>query len=227
MGVLLLLLLVSHEGVAIVRNIRTAQHLRQDLSLHQSLQTINDVLEKGDVSNFMEVGNAQGLTHEIKEVHKILQGLAFKHSPVIDQLNALTPVPEGKVLSSEELQMHQAEVTALLEEALAKIPPHAAAFLEEVNHEKPQLKGQESEGQKPTSWWQAFKKKIKVTLGEAMKNYNGIKDKLLTKNDAVATVEEEPEPSVLKELVNVTRFEDIIVGFVDGFFLGGISDLRT
>ena len=219
MGVLLLLLLVSHEGVAITSNIRTAHNLRQELSLDQSLQTINDVLEKGDVSNFMEVGNAQSLTHEIKEVHNILQGLAFKHSPVIDALNALTPVPEGKVLSPEELQMHQAEVTALLEEALVKIPPHAAAFLEEASLQTPRKR-------KPWDWLvglvkSAFKKAFK----KAMASYDHVKT-LIQPNKAKDIVEETPTPSVLRELVDVKRFTDIIVGFVDGFFLGGISDLR-
>ena len=136
-GFLLLLLLVSHEGIAVANNIRQTKSLFNDGSLHGSLRQMMDWMENADVNSFVEVQNMHGMssqeyaTYEVKEMHRSLhEGFGFERSPILEDLNKLTTIPENTVLSPKELTRHRAEVSVLLEKALSGVMMRAGGECE-------------------------------------------------------------------------------------------------
>ena len=96
-----------------------------------------DWMENADVNSFVEVQNMHGMssqeyaTYEVKEMHRSLhEGFGFERSPILEDLNKLTTIPENTVLSPKELTRHRAEVSVLLEKALSGVMMRAGGECE-------------------------------------------------------------------------------------------------
>ena len=135
-ALLLLAMLVSHEGITLASNIRQAQTLRSNAELQDSLKDMSALMDLGDLgsSSFLETENRQGMsveayaTFEMKAIHKSLkEGFGFEKSPILDDLKTLPPIPSDRVLTETELRSHRATVSSLLEKAMTGMHAHVAS----------------------------------------------------------------------------------------------------
>eukprot|EP00944_MAST-04C_sp_MAST-4C-sp1_P000314 g314.t1 len=86
------------------------------MHLQHSFSTMASAMSNVEVDDdliFLEVQDMQGMTtdeyatHEIREMHKSLkEGFAFKHSPILNDLDQIKEIPSDKILSSDELKEH-------------------------------------------------------------------------------------------------------------------------
>ena len=103
--------------------------MQQQLHLHDTFSNMMSAMssiEIDDDLSFLEVQDMQGMTtdeyatHEIREMHKSLkEGFAFKHSPILNELDQIKEIPSGKILSSAELKKHRQAISMLLEKAMS------------------------------------------------------------------------------------------------------------
>ena len=135
-ALLLLAMLVSHEGITLASNIRQAQTLRSNAELQDSLKDMAALMDLGDLgsSSFLETENRQGMsveayaTFEMKAIHKSLkEGFGFEKSPILEDLKALPHIPSDRVLTETELRLHRATVSSLLEKAMTGMHAHVAS----------------------------------------------------------------------------------------------------
>eukprot|EP00945_MAST-04E_sp_MAST-4E-sp1_P004854 g4854.t1 len=135
-ALLLLAMLLSHEGITLASNIRQVQTLRSNAELQDSLKDMAALMDLGDLgsSSFLETENRQGMsveayaTFEMKAIHKSLkEGFGFEKSPILDDLKTLPPIPSDRVLTETELRSHRATVSSLLEKAMTGMHAHVAS----------------------------------------------------------------------------------------------------
>ena len=110
LGVFFLVLLLSHEGIAVANRINEGVYVQKQLKMHDVFKkyevTTMDGMD-GDLFSFLEVQDMQGMsteayaTHEIKEIHKSLkESFTFDQSPILNEVGNLKEIPHGKILSS-------------------------------------------------------------------------------------------------------------------------------
>ena len=103
LGLFLLVLLVSHEGITLANNIRNGVNMQQQLHLHNTVTTMMSAMESvdniDDNLSFLEVQDMQGMsmeayaTHEIKEIHKSLkESFTFDQSPILNEVGNLKEI---------------------------------------------------------------------------------------------------------------------------------------
>eukprot|EP00944_MAST-04C_sp_MAST-4C-sp1_P003770 g3770.t1 len=121
-----LVLLLSHESITVANTIRQTVGLRHDAKISNTLNNIVKYMEHVDVDSFLEVENMHGMsaeaygTLEMREMHKsLIEGFSFEHSPILDDLKNLNEIPENKILSPSELSQHREDVSVLLEKAMS------------------------------------------------------------------------------------------------------------
>jgi len=128
LGVFFLVLLLSHEGIAVANRINEGVYVQKQLKMHDVFKkyevTTMDGMD-GDLFSFLEVQDMQGMsteayaTHEIKEIHKSLkESFTFDQSPILNEVGNLKEIPHDKILSPSELKAHRTEISMLLEKAM-------------------------------------------------------------------------------------------------------------
>ena len=135
MGMLFLLLLVSHECITVATRIRQGVMVQKQLEMHDTVFSLVKLgedlgIENDNFESFMEVEETDGMsvegakraTTEIRSIHKSLkEGFTFKNSPILEDLNNMEMIPEDKVLSPMEVKDHREAISSLLEKAMSKM----------------------------------------------------------------------------------------------------------
>eukprot|EP00945_MAST-04E_sp_MAST-4E-sp1_P003378 g3378.t1 len=232
-ALLLLAMLLSHEGITLASNIRQVQTLRSNAELQDSLKDMAALMDLGDLgsSSFLETENRQGMsveayaTFEMKAIHKSLkEGFGFEKSPILEDLKTLTPIPNGRVLTETELRSHRASVSSLLEKAMTGMHAHVASHA-----------GQsvQSGGNcvKTVSWHSTCSKASECRpdpddpcRGECVCDTSGVNECTCKTPDTGSVLHKS------KEIDKALRIKDAIgsalFGFVDGFLSGMAGEIK-
>eukprot|EP00943_MAST-04B_sp_MAST-4B-sp1_P009990 g9990.t1 len=198
-------------------------------------------IEIDDDLSFLEVQDMQGMTtdeyatHEIREMHKSLkEGFAFKHSPILNELDQIKEIPSGKILSSKELKEHRQAISVLLEKAMS------------MNKWGSSSSTKKGLGECERTTWgtcgkhsECRKAKENPCRGECICDTDGANECTCVAKGTIAKQKEKKELATLdtgkimeseKTIEKALTFKGIAIsvlfGFVDGFLGGMASDLK-